>query len=54
MSVSWAELGLPENAQMLVKDVWRGTTSTATGSYRDGAVPAHGMTLLILTPKKPA
>ena len=54
MSVSWAELGLADSREVLVKDVWRGTTSTATGSYRDGAVPAHGMTLLILTPKKPA
>ena len=50
MSVTWKQLGLDATAGMSIKSVWKNTTVTATGSYHDTAVPAHGMALLILTP----
>jgi hypothetical protein len=51
MTVSWSALGLEDEAEMSVLDVWRSTTtSSAKGSFTDPAVPGHGVTLLILTP----
>ena len=41
---------LVPGAAMVVRDVWRGTEATGvTSSYRDAAVPAHGVTLLVIT-----
>ena len=51
MTVSWSVLGLQNEAEMSVFDVWRNTTMGSTKrSFTDPMVPAHGVTLLILTP----
>ena len=42
--------GLDESVKTVtVFDVWRNTTSFASGKVADSAVPAHGVTLLVLT-----
>ena len=50
MSATWAQLGLPAGARMVVRDVWRGLNSTSAGRVADAAVPGHGVTLYVLTP----
>lgn len=53
MTVSWSTLGLENEVEMSVFDVWRNrTTGSAKRSFTDPVVPAHGVTLLILTPTK--
>jgi hypothetical protein len=51
MAVTWEQLGLGAGAAVRVEDAWRNASAAATGSYRDGAVPAHGMALLTLMPQ---
>ena len=49
MAVTWAELGLDPNAVLSVRDIWRGLShQDVRTQFTDAAVPAHGVTLLVL------
>ena len=52
MTATWAQLGLPVigSTRMAVRDVWRQRNWTAAERIVDPAVPAHGVTLLVVTP----
>ena len=51
ITASWTDLKIPASQKMEVLDVWRDQRhAQVQGSWADPAVPARGVTLLILTP----
>ena len=50
ITASWAVLGLPPAAKFSVLNIWKQETKIAQGEFVDPAVPAHGVSLLILAP----
>lgn len=53
ITAEWRQLGLAPQQQMHVRDVWSAKDAGShSGSYTEPAVPAHGVTLLVLTPVK--
>ena len=53
ITAEWSQLGLAAKQEMHVRDVWSAKdVGSYSGSYTEAAVPAHGVTLLVLTPVK--
>eukprot|EP01047_Picozoa_sp_COSAG01_P061120 COSAG01_NODE_7588_length_3137_cov_2.868334_1_plen_457_part_00 len=53
ITAEWSQLGLPAQQEMHVRDVWFAKDAGSySSSYTEPAVPAHGVTLLVLTPVK--
>jgi len=44
----WSDLGIPPGSRLAVRDVWQGTDSGIHVGNYTAAVPAHGVTLLVL------
>jgi hypothetical protein len=51
ITATWAVLGLPAAARFSVLNVWKQETRIAQCQFVDPAVPAHGVSLLILSPE---
>lgn len=53
ITAEWSQLGLAAQQEMHVRDVWsEKDVGSHSGSYTEPAVPAHGVTLLVLSPVK--
>jgi hypothetical protein len=51
ITAEWSMLGLSTQQKMHLRDVWSAKDAGLhSGSYTEPAVPAHGVTLLVLTP----